>query len=89
MRELDRFAVFGGEERYPGQHKEMRAHIDLAVRHLEDARMRLGKVKQYAEDGVSVLDKIPAKEFVAYERNEAGGCCDQAKCDAPLQGPAK
>jgi len=29
----------------------------LTVRHIEDARMRLGKVCQYADDGVSILDK--------------------------------
>jgi hypothetical protein len=36
---------------------EMQAQKMLAVRHLEDARMRLGKVIQYAEGGVSILDK--------------------------------
>lgn len=28
----------------------------LALRHVEDARMRIGKVLQYARDGVSVFD---------------------------------
>jgi len=32
---------------------------DSAVRHIEDARMRIGKVLQYADDGVSILDKEP------------------------------
>lgn len=36
---------------------EMKAHILLAVRHLEDARMRLGKVIQYSGDGESCYDK--------------------------------
>ena len=30
---------------------------ELAVRHIEDARMRLGKVLQYAGVGVSIYDK--------------------------------
>jgi hypothetical protein len=29
----------------------------LAVRHIEDARMRLGKVLQHARDGVSIFDQ--------------------------------
>ena len=33
------------------------ANSILAIRHLEDARMRLGKVIQYAETGVSNFDK--------------------------------
>ena len=44
-------------ESYEGQHDEMKAQIMRAVRALEDARMRLGKVLQYAGDGVSVYDK--------------------------------
>lgn len=36
---------------------EARASSMLAVRHLEDARMRLGKVLQWARDGVSCNDK--------------------------------
>jgi hypothetical protein len=42
---------------YLGQHGEMIAQSMLAVRHIEDARMRLGKVLQYAGDGVSIFDK--------------------------------
>lgn len=49
--------VFRGEQAFAGQHGEMKAQIMLAVRHLEDARMRLGKVCQYAGDGVSIYDK--------------------------------
>lgn len=37
-----------GSERYD--------HAHLAVRHIEDARMRIGKVLQYARDGVSCFD---------------------------------
>lgn len=47
---------FKGPDAFPGQHGEMIAQSMLAVRHLEDARMRLGKVLQYARDGVSILD---------------------------------
>lgn len=36
---------------------EAAAQAMLAVRHLEDARMRLGKVIQYSGDGVSIYDK--------------------------------
>lgn len=49
---------FRQDQAYIGQHGEMKAQIMLAVRHLEDARMRLGKVCQYAGDGVSVYDKV-------------------------------
>ena len=36
---------------------EQKAQAMLAVRHLEDARMRLGKVIQYNGTGVSCYDK--------------------------------
>lgn len=36
---------------------ESKANIMLAYRHLEDARMRLGKVIQAEDGGVSVYDK--------------------------------
>jgi hypothetical protein len=44
-------------DRFPGQHGEMIAQSMLAVRAIEEARMRLGKVLQYAGDGVSIYDK--------------------------------
>lgn len=49
--------VFDKDEAYRGQHSEMKANIMLAYRHLEDARMRIGKILQAAGDGVSILDK--------------------------------
>ncbi len=49
--------VLDGEQGYVGQHSEMAANIMLAYRHLEDARMRIGKILQAAGDGVSILDK--------------------------------
>jgi hypothetical protein len=45
------------EDEYPNQRSEMKANIMLAYRHLEDARMRVGKILQAAGDGVSILDK--------------------------------
>jgi hypothetical protein len=57
------------KEDYPGQHAEMIANMTLALRHLEDARMRLGKVVQYAGDGVSKFDK-PDPESVRSEQSE-------------------
>lgn len=48
---------FSNEQTFVNQHSEMKANIMLTVRHLEDARMRVGKILQYAGDGVSILDK--------------------------------
>ena len=44
------------ENEYPGQRGEMKANIMLTYRHLEDARMRVGKILQAAGDGISILD---------------------------------
>lgn len=43
-------------ENFPGQHAEMKANTMLAYRHLEDARMRLGKVMQQIQGGTSIYD---------------------------------
>lgn len=48
---------FTNEQDFRNQHGEMRACIMLAVRHIEDARMRLGKVLQQMDGGVSIYDK--------------------------------
>ncbi len=37
--------------------REVIANVTLAFRHLEDARMRLGKAIQYCGDGISIFDK--------------------------------
>ena len=50
--------VFNGKELFPGQHGEMKANLMLAYRHLEDARMRLGKVMQQIQGGVSIFERI-------------------------------
>ncbi len=55
---LMKHSVFQSDGMFVGQHGEMKGQIMLAVRHLEDARMRLGKVCQYADDGVSIFDKM-------------------------------
>jgi hypothetical protein len=41
------------------------ASIQLAHRHLEDARMRCGKVIQALEGGVSILDHPEVKALIA------------------------
>jgi len=50
-------STFDNEQKYSGQFGEMKANIMLTYRHLEDARMRVGKILQAADDGVSILDK--------------------------------
>ena len=57
-RQLLDHPLFSGEQAYVGQHGEMKAQTMLAVWHIEDARMRFGKVCQYAGDGVSSYDKV-------------------------------
>jgi len=49
------------ENEYFGQRAEMKANIMLTYRHLEDARMRVGKILQVADDGVSILDIRPMR----------------------------
>ena len=43
-------------ESFEGQRGEQKGQAMLAVRHLEDARMRLGKVIQFNGTGVSCYD---------------------------------
>ena len=47
----------GREDAHPGQTGEMIANAMLAYRHLEDARMRVGKIMQQLQGGVSIFDK--------------------------------
>lgn len=54
---LHQSGEFKNEQSSSGQHSEMHANITLAYRHLEDARMRLGKVIQAHDGGVSCYDK--------------------------------
>lgn len=57
MREFIRDGYLYVESVSPDNQSEMMAHSMLSIRHLEDARMRLGKVMQYADGGVSIYDK--------------------------------
>ena len=57
VKHLKESSVFEDKQAYEGQHGEMIANIMLTYRHLEDARMRIGKILQAAGDGVSILDK--------------------------------
>lgn len=57
IRTIKEHSAIAQPNEYPGQRGEMIAQSMLAVRHIEDARMRLGKVIQYGHDGVSVYDK--------------------------------
>ena len=43
----------------PTMFENCKANAVLAFRHVEDARMRLGKVLQSLQGGVSILDKPP------------------------------
>ena len=45
------------ENTFGNQRGEQKGQAMLAVRHIEDARMRLGKVIQYNGTGVSCYDK--------------------------------
>lgn len=51
------FKSEGSPESFVGQHAEMKANIMLSYRHLEDARMRIGKVMQQMQGGTSIFDK--------------------------------
>ena len=51
----------------PASIDEARANMKLAYRHLEDARMRLGKVIQAIDGGTSVYDKTEQAGAVAGE----------------------
>ena len=42
--------------------EEMIANVVLAFRHMEDARLRIGKSLQARQGGVSILDKMTANE---------------------------
>ena len=49
-------SYFRSEQEAPEQHSEMKANLMLAYRHLEDARMRMGKVLQAMNGGKSIYD---------------------------------
>ena len=45
----------------PTLENEAKANFTIAYRHLEDARMRFGKVIQAMEGGVSIWDEVDKK----------------------------
>ncbi|MCH8247068.1 MAG: hypothetical protein IH951_11750 [Bacteroidetes bacterium] len=55
--QLNEHPAFTGAATTAKDVSEMHANLTLAYRHLEDARMRLGKVLQARDGGVSVYDK--------------------------------
>ena len=57
VRGLMSHGTFQKDSQHGGQHGEMKANLMLAFRHLEDARMRLGKAVQAFDGGVSCYDK--------------------------------
>ena len=57
VKALTQSDAFDEEEEFSGQFAEMKANIMLSYRHLEDARMRLGKVMQQIQGGISKYDK--------------------------------
>ena len=61
----------GRVDEFPGQNEEMIANVVLAYRHLEDARMRIGKVMQQLQGGVSIFDK-PEQEKAETNQEEPG-----------------
>ena len=71
VRHLREHETFNLTEGYKGQHGEMVANIMLAYRHLEDARMRVGKILQAAGDGVSILDKTPVATNTAGDGDQS------------------
>jgi hypothetical protein len=54
---LKKHSEITSPEEFEGQRGEQVANIMLAYRHLEDARMRLGKVMQQCQGGVSIFDR--------------------------------
>lgn len=60
----------------PAALTEARKNIEIAYRHLEDARMRLGKAIQAADGGVSVYDKPDRQFHQPVVADEKGGQSD-------------
>ena len=48
---------FSNEQTHVYQHAEMKANVMLSYRHLEDARMRMGKAIQARDGGTSCYPK--------------------------------
>lgn len=54
--------VYHDVESRPGQNFELYENLLLSLRHVEDARMRLGKFIQHAGSGRSCYDPTPATQ---------------------------
>ena len=50
-------SMFHTDQKFVDEHGEIHANLMLAYRHIEDARMRLGKVFQAMDGGKSVYPK--------------------------------
>lgn len=75
VKKMRHSSAFDGEQQHFDQHSEAKANIMLTYRHLEDAAMRLGKVIQAWDGGVSCYDQNPkrsgeGKPSVFEEREE-------------------
>ena len=57
VKQLHGHGDFKAEQAFSDQHSEMHANVQLVYRHLEDARMRLGKAIQASDSGVSCYPK--------------------------------
>ena len=66
-------ALFETRNQVHGLSSEAIANIMLAHRHLEDARMRIGKVIQALEGGQSILDHPRVKAVIDEIRKENAG----------------
>ena len=69
---LQKATDFNNPELRPGQHAEIRANIQLALRHVEDARMRLGKVIQHTENRESIYDSVNQEPRTKFTPPQAG-----------------
>jgi len=78
VRDMMGHSFYKDGEDFLRQHSEMRASTMLAVRHIEDARMRLGKVLQYERDGVAIFDRPKIQEAI-----EAGEPISDTLRDSP------
>ncbi len=72
IRVLHKAHDFDVPEVRPGQHAEIRANIQLALRHVEDARMRLGKVIQHTENRESIYDSVNQEPSTKFTPPQAG-----------------
>ena len=79
--ELDR------EESHFGQLAEIKANIMLSYRHLEDARMRIGKVMQQIQGGVSIFDRQEQEKAMAPTGSSGTPDATKDTCEPPNNEP--